>query len=170
MCFITDSDTDILDQIKDLNTENTVKNYPINDSYAENAKKTCLIIDEKKDHKDNELSQKIIDKNRHIPVIQISAKTGFGLETLEKCISDMFFAEMIDSDDNIYISNLRHKELLDKAAKSLENVMDAIDQGLSEDFYTIDLMDAYTSLGLITGEHVEDELANKIFSEFCMGK
>ena len=170
LCFITDSDTDILDQIKDLNTENTVKNYPINDSYAENAKKTCLIIDEKKDHKDNELSQKIIDKNRHIPVIQISAKTGFGLETLEKCISDMFFAEMIDSDDNIYISNLRHKELLDKAAKSLENVMDAIDQGLSEDFYTIDLMDAYTSLGLITGEHVEDELANKIFSEFCMGK
>ena len=105
-----------------------------------------------------------------IPIIQISAKTGEGMEALETCISNMFFNEIIDSDDNIYISNLRHKELLDKAAKSLENVRSAIEQGLSEDFYTIDLMDAYTSLGLITGEHVEDELADKIFKEFCMGK
>ncbi|MCR5330522.1 MAG: tRNA modification GTPase [Lachnospiraceae bacterium] len=105
-----------------------------------------------------------------IPVIQISARTGEGMEELENCIVEMFFKEEIDSDDNIYISNLRQKELLDKAAKSLENVSAAIEQGLSEDFYTIDLSDAYTALGLITGEHVEDELADKIFSEFCMGK
>ena len=114
---------------------------------------------QKKGHDDNE-----------IPAVLISARTGQGLENLERCISEMFFSEMIDSDDNIYISNLRHKELLEKAGKSLENVRSAIEQGLSEDFYTIDLTDAYTSLGLITGEHVEDELANKIFSEFCMGK
>ena len=117
----------------------------------------------------SENTQKPAD-NHSINVVQISAKTGDGIENLENCISRMFFTEEIDSDDNIYISNLRHKILLDKASKSLENVMKAIEQGLSEDFYTIDLMDAYTSLGLITGEHVEDELANKIFSEFCMGK
>lgn len=117
----------------------------------------------------SENTQKPAD-NHSINVVQISAKTGEGIEDLENCISRMFFTEEIDSDDNIYISNLRHKILLDKASKSLENVMKAIEQGLSEDFYTIDLMDAYTSLGLITGEHVEDELANKIFSEFCMGK
>ena len=107
---------------------------------------------------------------RRLPVILLSARTGSGMENLENCISEMFFSEMIDSDDNIYISNMRQKELLDKAAKSLENVRSAIDQGLSEDFYTIDLSDAYTSLGLITGEHVEDELADRIFKEFCMGK
>ena len=104
------------------------------------------------------------------PVIQISARTGFGMENLEKCISDMFFDGTVDYDDHIYISNLRQKELLDKAAKSLENVRTAIEQGLSEDFYTVDLTDAYTALGLITGEHADDELADKIFSEFCMGK
>ena len=107
---------------------------------------------------------------RKMPVIKISAKSGSGVEALEKCIFNLFFSEALESDDEIYISNIRHKELLEKAALSLENVRSAINQGLSEDFYTIDLMDACTSLGMITGEHVQDELADKIFSEFCMGK
>ena len=115
-----------------------------------------------------EISEKTGKSN--IPVIRISAKTGEGMGLLEQCIYDMFFSEMIDSDDSIYISNLRHRELLVRAAKSLENVRSSVDQGLSEDFYTIDLTDAYTALGLITGEHVEDELADRIFSDFCMGK
>ena len=105
-----------------------------------------------------------------IPIVEISAKTGKGIEELGDCISEMFFKGRINADDEIYITNVRQKELLVSARKSLDNVRSAIDQGLSEDFYTIDLMDAIASLGKITGENVEDELANKIFSEFCMGK
>ncbi|MCR5323466.1 MAG: tRNA uridine-5-carboxymethylaminomethyl(34) synthesis GTPase MnmE [Lachnospiraceae bacterium] len=151
---ITDKKAIILLNKSDLNKDSDIRCY-LDEVERITERKTTV----KNDFSENK-----------IPVLQLSAKTGEGIEELEYCISELFFAEEIDSDDNIYISNLRHKELLDKAAKSLENVMSAIDQGLSEDFYTIDLTDAYTALGSITGEHVEDELANKIFSEFCMGK
>ncbi len=104
------------------------------------------------------------------PVVCISAKTGSGMDQLGECIEKMFLGGSINDNDDIYITNIRHKELLSSAINSLKNVSSAIEQGLSEDFYTIDLMDAVTSLGMITGENVEDELANKIFSEFCMGK
>ena len=68
------------------------------------------------------------------------------------------------------ITNARHKECLDNSIKSIEKVLESIEAGLPEDFYTIDLMDAYSSLGLILGEAVEEDLVNRIFSKFCMGK
>ena len=82
----------------------------------------------------------------------------------------MFFEGKLDFNDEIYITNLRQKNLLTEAGKSLAAVRNSILAGMPEDFYSIDLMAAYTSLGLITGENVEDDLADRIFSEFCMGK
>ena len=70
----------------------------------------------------------------------------------------------------MYILSTRHKELLKKAENSLKLVLDGIDNMVSEDFLTIDLMAAYENLGLIIGEEIEDDLANRIFSKFCMGK
>ena len=72
--------------------------------------------------------------------------------------------------DRIYITNVRHKTLLQEALDSLHMVKDGINQGMSEDFLTIDLMTAYEKLGMIIGEEVEDDLADRIFSKFCMGK
>ena len=68
------------------------------------------------------------------------------------------------------ITGLRHKELLSKADESLSNVLDAVESGMETDIYTVDLMDAYKSLGLIIGEEIGDDLADEIFSKFCMGK
>ena len=68
------------------------------------------------------------------------------------------------------ITGLRHKELLVKADESLSNVIECIESGMETDIYTVDLMDAYRSLGLIIGEEVGDDLADEIFSKFCMGK
>ena len=82
----------------------------------------------------------------------------------------MFFHEELDYNDQLYITKARHKSSLVEAGKSLERVMQSIEDGLGEDFYTIDLMAAYESLGEIIGETLEDDLADKIFSEFCMGK
>lgn len=70
----------------------------------------------------------------------------------------------------IYITNLRHKNLLREAYDSLKLVKEGIDNQMSEDFLTIDLMNAYEKLGLIIGEEVEDDLADRIFEKFCMGK
>ena len=65
---------------------------------------------------------------------------------------------------------MRHSQLLKDALSSLENVLECIDTGMETDIYTVDLYDAYRKLGLIIGEEIEDDLANEIFSKFCMGK
>ncbi len=103
--------------------------------------------------------------------IYTSAKTGQGIEELRDTIKEMFFSSELESDDDgLMITHSRHKEALISAGQSLAQVLESVDSGLGEDFYTIDLMAAYESLGRIIGETLEDDLADKIFSEFCMGK
>ena len=82
----------------------------------------------------------------------------------------MFFNGDISFNEDVYITSTRHKELLGQAKESLQLVLNGIDNMISEDFLTIDLMTAYEKLGLIIGEEVEDDLADRIFSKFCMGK
>lgn len=102
--------------------------------------------------------------------VSISAKKHEGLDELEETVKQMFFTGKISFNEEIYITNARHKNLLNEALISLKLVREGIDSGMSEDFLTIDIMTAYEKLGLIIGEEVEDDLADKIFKEFCMGK
>lgn len=108
------------------------------------------------------------DSNRD--VILFSAKNGEGMDKLEEEIRNMFYSGKVTYNDQVYITNARHKEALENALESLKQVKNSVDAGMPEDFYSIDLMDAYTDLGLIIGESVEDDLVNEIFSKFCMGK
>ena len=103
-------------------------------------------------------------------IVEISALTGSGAEELSQTIRRMFFSGSLQSNDQILITNARHLSLLTKAKESLLRVKDSIEAGMGEDFFTIDLLDAYASLGKVLGEEVEDDLVDKIFSEFCMGK
>lgn len=104
------------------------------------------------------------------PVIVVSAKQETGIEKLENTIRDMFYGGEIDFNDEVLITNVRHKTAFMGALNSLELVVQGIREGMPEDFLTIDLMDAYEQLGSILGESVEDDLVNEIFSKFCMGK
>ena len=88
-------------------------------------------------------------------MVSISAKNETGLDKLEHAIKDMFFNGEISFNEEIYITNVRHKTLLQEALDSLHMVKDGINQGMSEDFLTIDLMTAYEKLGMIIGEEVE---------------
>lgn len=103
-------------------------------------------------------------------VLSISAKHETGLDELEQTINDMFFEGGISFNEEVYITNARHKNLLKETLESLVCVKNLIASGISEDLMTIDLMAAYKSLGLIIGEEVEDDLADQIFTKFCMGK
>ncbi len=103
-------------------------------------------------------------------IIEISAKNKTGKEKLHDMLNEMFFSGEVSYNDELYITNMRHKEALMAAEESLGNVQNSIEAGMGEDFFTIDMMDAYESLGLIIGEALGDDLAEKIFSEFCMGK
>jgi tRNA modification GTPase trmE len=102
--------------------------------------------------------------------IVFSTKDNIGLDELESEIKSMFYKGDIDFNDEIYITNARHIEALESVLDSLDMVLSSIEEGLPEDFYSIDMLNAYESLGIITGEALEDDLINKIFSKFCMGK
>lgn len=103
-------------------------------------------------------------------VILISAKEGDGIEELTDMIRTMFLHGKISFNDEVIITNIRHKNALAQALDSLKLVEESIQNQMPEDFYSIDLMNAYEALGAIIGESVEDDLADEIFSKFCMGK
>ena len=104
------------------------------------------------------------------PVISISAREETGMEELEEQMKKMFFQGEISFNDEVYITNARHKQALLEAKKSLELTAGSIEMGMPEDFFSIDLMNAYEELGSIIGEAVGEDLVNEIFSKFCTGK
>ena len=104
------------------------------------------------------------------PVISISAREETGMEELEEQMKKMFFQGEISFNDEVYITNARHKQALLEAKKRLEMTAGSIEMGMPEDFFSIDLMNAYEELGSIIGEAVGEDLVNEIFSKFCTGK
>ncbi len=111
-----------------------------------------------------------IKKIANAPVIKISAKHGHGIEEFEDLIKEMFLKEKIGGNDEVFITSARQKNDIFNACQSIIMVEQSISEGVSEDFYTIDFMNAYESLGRVIGEAVEEDLVNTIFSRFCMGK
>ncbi|MEH2944527.1 tRNA uridine-5-carboxymethylaminomethyl(34) synthesis GTPase MnmE [Lachnospiraceae bacterium KK002] len=104
------------------------------------------------------------------PVISISAKERLGIQDLKDKVKEMFFTGDISFNDEIFITNIRQKSSLQSALDSLSLVEKSIEEGMPEDFYSIDLMNAYEELGAVTGETAGEDLINEIFSSFCMGK
>ena len=163
--------------------------------YAKNADLIIYVADASKelDENDDKILRLITDKNTiillnksdldtvitadmmkkragDIPVISVSAKEEQGIRELEETVKEMFLKGEISFNDQIYITNIRQKNALSEVLESMKKVIQSIDDGMPEDFYSIDLMDAYESLGSITGESVGEDLINEIFSKFCMGK
>lgn len=118
---------------------------------------TVVTEDEIRDHLDAE-------------ILSFSAKDLTGLEDLEERIKDMFFSGSLDMNQEIFITNARQKHALQMALESLQHTRESILDHMPEDFFSIDLMEAYEQLGYIIGESLEDDLVNEIFSKFCMGK
>ena len=103
-------------------------------------------------------------------VFLISAKEETGMDAFAEAVEEMFYSGLIDKKEEVFITNLRHKQALSEAKESLEKVMDSLALDMPEDFYSIDLMNAYQMLGEIIGEAVDEDLVDTIFREFCMGK
>ena len=103
-------------------------------------------------------------------VVAVSAKEQRGIDLLEEKIKELFLSGEIDFNDEVMITNVRHKTAMSEALKSLSLVKQSIEDQMPEDFYSIDLMNAYEQLGTIIGESLEDDLVHEIFNKFCMGK
>ncbi len=104
------------------------------------------------------------------PCVVISAMKNEGITELTDIIREMFFGGNLRINEQTMITNVRHREAVEDALSSIDLVFSSIEDGMTEDFFTVDLMDAYASLGKITGEEIGDDLVDAIFSKFCMGK
>lgn len=116
------------------------------------------------------VTKEYLEKMTGHVVIPVSAKEETGIDMLEQEIKSMFYQGEIDFNDEVYITNVRHKTALAEALTSLKMVRQSVVDGMPEDFYSIDLMNAYEVLGSVIGESVEEDLVNEIFSKFCTGK
>lgn len=186
----------VIDTAGIRDTDDVVEQIGVNKSreYVEKADLVIYVVDSSTplDENDEEIIASIQDKNAIIllnksdlhqvttkemlkekidrKTIEISAKEQTGIEELETAIQEMFFHGKISFNDEVYITNVRHKNALEETAKSLQMVINSIENGMPEDFFSIDLMSAYEELGSIIGESVGEDLVNEIFSKFCMGK
>ena len=113
-----------------------------------------------------------IDANafENVHIISSSTMKENGMDAFSKLLSDLFINGYVKMNDEVVITNIRHKEALMAAEESLQKVLESIDMCMPEDFFSIDLMSAYSSLGYIIGEEVGDDLVQEIFTKFCMGK
>ena len=131
-------------------------------------RKAILLLN-KSDLEPRITAEDVRSKTEH-PVISVSIKENAGLDQLQKIIMELFFGGELSFNEDIYITNERHREALIDTLESIKLVKDSVMAGMPEDFYSIDLMNAYEALGKIIGENVEEDLVNMIFKEFCMGK
>ena len=145
---LDESDADIIEMLKD--------------------KKAIILLN--KSDLETKTSEEDVRKRIDKKIISISAKKNIGIDELEETVKNMFLDGEVTFNDEIYITNIRQKTSLQDAFSSLNLVLQSIEDDMPEDFFSIDLMNAYQSLGNIIGESVEDDLVNEIFSKFCMGK
>ena len=139
-------------------------------SLLESVKDKQAIILINKSDKELKVSAHDIRKYSDKDIIIFSAKDNTGVDELENMIKAKFISNEINFNDQIIITNIRHQEIINEAMESLEMCLSSIDEGYEEDFFTIDLLNAYEALGEIIGETVDDDVVNEIFSKFCMGK
>ena len=160
------NDADLIIYVVDTSTSLDENDFEIMEMLRD---RQAIILLNKSDLKSYTTSndiKKYVDKT----MIQISAKEHIGIDELENAIKEMFFQGEVSFNDEVYITNIRHKNSLQETIKSLHLVLKSIEDEMPEDFYSIDLMNAYEELGLIIGEAVEDDLVDEIFRKFCTGK
>lgn len=131
-------------------------------------KKAIVLLN--KSDLDAKTDASVLQTQLNKPILSISAKNNTGIHELETLIEEMFFSGKLSFNDEVYITNIRQKNALAEAQDSLKMVLQSIADGMPEDFFTIDMMNAYEALGTIIGESVGEDLVNEIFSKFCMGK
>ena len=130
--------------------------------------RTALVLLNKSDL--DTVTEEMIASHLDQKIIKVSMKENQGVDELENAIKELFFHGKVELNDEVYITNARHKAALSNAKDSLNMVLDSIAMEMPEDFYSIDLMNTYEELGNILGESLGEDLVNEIFSKFCTGK
>lgn len=163
---LDESDEQIISLIKEKNTIILLNKTDLDGVVTEE-----LLLEKIKKNTAHENKEKNeLAVTNQIRIIKTSTKDNTGIDLFENAVKEMFLKGDISFNDEVFITNMRHKEAIMDAKNSLLLVRKSLEDHMPEDFYSIDLMSAYASLGTIIGEEVSDDLVNEIFSKFCMGK
>lgn len=155
----------MIDASKDLENDYSLKKEDLTILEKIKNKKIILLINKK-----DLINKDILLNTLNYNTILFSTKTKEGLNELKITIKKLFLSGDINFNNQIFINNERQLLSFKQSKDSLENVLNSINNNISEDFYTIDLMDSYKYLSQIIGKDISDDLINQIFSKFCMGK
>ena len=153
----------ILDNSKDL-TEEDREILKLAES------KNSIILLNKVDLKENNLEKSEELKKLNKRIIKISAKNGNGIEELYNEIENMFQIKNLETDGEIIITNIRHKNQIEYAINNINEAINAVKNNLPIDIISISIKQTLEDLGKITGENVSEDIINEIFSKFCLGK
>lgn len=153
----------ILDSSESLNSEDIEIFKLIKD-------KKCIILINKVDLPNRLDREKLMEYSGDKIIVDISVKTGMGINTLKDEIYDLVYGGEVVYSSEVMVTNIRHKDLLIKARSSLVNAIDALTQNIPLDLVSIDIRDCVDRIGEITGETVQEDIINRIFSQFCIGK
>jgi len=151
-----DADTGIINE--DIEIFNNVRN------------KRNIVILNKIDISSNEKIKEIEDYFKDFNLIKVSIKTGSGIDKIEEELTRLFNKGNLRLNDEVILTNIRHKNMIDKCMESIDNAISAYEGGMPLDMITIDIKDAAYYLGQITGESVNEQVLNEIFKRFCIGK
>lgn len=157
---------DLVIYVIDASTNLDDNDYQIMDLLQD--KKTIILLN--KSDLNTKITPEDVKSRLDKKIISISAKENTGIDEFENTIKEMFFHGEVTFNDEVYSINARQKNSLLIVLNHLQQVNRSIEDGMAEDFFSIDLMGAYEELGKIIGESVEDDLVDEIFSKFCMGK
>ena len=161
-------DADLIIMIVDGSTDISSQDEEIFDFIRKNNKRAVILLN--KSDLDQVTSVSQLSSYTDEKIILFSALSEFGLDDFKNYVREIFLSGIVKYNDEIFISNVRQKEALNKSIASLKQVINSIDGSLPEDFYTIDLTDAYDYLGYIIGEQTSEDVIEEIFSKFCVGK
>ncbi len=161
-------DADLIIYVVDSAEELDDSDYRII-SFIKSHNKKVLIVLNKYDL-EQKVNTEALNELENASVINASAKDLIGIDDIQNEIENLFYNGTVSFNDEFYITSARQKNALKDAFEALENVKNSILNSMPEDFYSIDLMNAYTSLGYVLGEEVDEDLVNEIFGKFCMGK
>ncbi len=106
----------------------------------------------------------------HIPVVPISARYGSGMEELEEELHRITDHQDAAAGRQLFLTNLRHVDLVKKSLDAVERAQESLAEGMPADCITVDLTEAWQTMGEITGDTIDNELINTIFERFCVGK
>ncbi len=159
------NDADLIILILDSSNELTEEDKEIINHISN--KKYMILLN--KSDLNSKITQKDLENINCTNIYNISAKTGEGIDEVRTAIKDMFFKGEI-STNNVIITNTRHKEALLRAYECIESAINTLNYTFAIDLASIDIRNAWTFLGEITGDSLEENIIDKIFKDFCLGK